>query len=411
MREPSRTLNFKVSPADAGLFYSNQEPVERGLDGAFILERPRSDLGAAERLDCEFRSAGFAPVHLSLNWSDIVKWSQAGGNYPQPISLQPLSAGAYLRIYPWLFVPVAATPLALLWLAWRWRKNQRILMLDRRLQTLVPSSARQLDPLLGLAVGKYRLIRKLGEGGMARVYAAYPAADLDENQAVALKVLRLELQSEALRRQFEQEIALSIQLNHPNIIRIIDWGWQESRAYLVMELLEGTPLLKKIPPQGMSLDELRRVLKPWVAALNYAHQRSIVHRDVKPDNAFVTKSGLFKLLDFGLACEGAEGMGTPGYMAPEQAAGQLAGPAADQYALGASLFQMLCSRRPFQADDPIMELRNQATQEPPGIRQFRPDLPESVEQALKRMLAPRPEDRFPNLDEVLRALSQSTAPS
>ncbi|MFN8612622.1 MAG: serine/threonine-protein kinase [Vulcanimicrobiota bacterium] len=403
-RDPPRSLNFKVWPRDAALFYANQQPVERGLDGGFILERPRSDLGAADRLDCEFRSSGFAPVQLSLNWADIVNWSQAGGNYPEPIALQPQSPSAYLRAYPWLGLPLGAAPLILLGLGWRWKKNQRILALERRLQQLVPTSARQFDPLLGLSVGRYRLIRKLGEGGMAGVYAAYPAADLDESQAVALKLLRLELNHEKLRRQFEQEIALSIQLDHPNIVRVIDWGWQENRAYLVMELLEGTPLSRRIPATGMQLEEVGRLLKAWAAALSYAHERQIIHRDVKPDNAFVTRSGLLKLLDFGLACENAEGMGTPGYMAPEQAAGQTVGPAADQYALGASLYQMLCGRRPFQADDPLQELRNQAIQNPPSIRQLRPDLDEKIDQAIRRMLARRPEERFESINQACLAL-------
>ena len=405
LREPPRSLNFHVSPPDAQLYYANQQPVERGVDGSFILERPRSAAGSADQLQCEFRSPGYAPQSLNLEWSEVLKWSQApGAAYPQKLELRPQSLPAYVHRYPPLGLILGAIPLVSLGLGLRWRRNQRVLALDRRLQALVPASQRQFDPLLGLAVGEYRLIRKLGAGGMAGVYAAYPAADLAESRAVAIKLMRLELTDLKLRRQFEEEIALSIQLDHPNIVRVLDWGWQENRAYLVMELLEGSSLTRRIPPQGMDLEEVRRLLKPWAAALNYAHERGIVHRDIKPDNVFVTRSGLLKLLDFGLAGENAEGMGTPGYMAPEQAAGRPAGPAADQYALGISLFQMLCGRRPFAAEDPLQELRNQAAQDPPPIRQLRPDLPESVEKALIRMTARNPEARFESASEACRAL-------
>ena len=400
--EEARTLAFQVTPPEARLFYpDNSRVATRGP--AFSLNHPKG----SEILLCEFRCPGYEPQPLQMNWSEVVNWSQSpGSQYPQPIQLKPQSPSAYLRTYPILKLGFFF-PCALPFLFLGRLRQRKVHALHARLQELVPAEARQRDPLLGLAVGEYRLIRRLGAGGMAAVYLAYPAADLDESRAVAIKLIHLENSDAAARDRFEKEIAVSIRLDHPNIVRVLDWGWQETRPYLVLELLDGQPLSRHIPPGGMPPQQLVALLTPVVAAITYAHQRGIAHRDLKPENFMLSPAGKLKLMDFGLA-RSQPGQtvagGTPGYMSPEQIRGDESELSlSDQYSLGVTIFELLTGRRPYLAEEAFAVLRQQLEDRPPPLSQFRPDLA-AADEVIARMLASDPQHRYPSVEAAWQAL-------
>ena len=404
--EAARPLFFQVSPEQARLFYPDNSRVATQGQG-FSLAHPKG----SETLACEFRCPGYEPHPLRMNWTDVVRWSEApGSRYPDTIRLKPQSSAAYLNTYPVLklgfFLPLG---LPFLWL--NWRRQRKVQALHSRLQALVPAVARQRDPLLGLAVGEYRLIRRLGAGGMAAVYLACPAADLDEEAGVAIKLIHLENSDAAARERFEKEIAVSIRLDHPNIVRVLDWGWQQTRPYLVLELLDGEPLAAKIPEGGMPLAEAVGLLQPLVSALSYAHGRGVAHRDIKPDNVMVTRTGKVKLMDFGLARSHhsstitGPAMGTPGYMPPEQIrGGEANAELGDQYSLGITIFEVLAGRRPYLAEEAFGVLRQQLEEMAPPLSQFRPDLA-ALDGVLARMLAAEAGQRYPSVQAAWEAFT------
>ena len=415
-------LAFDVQPPEAQLvIYGDGGSQKLGAtgDGRFILERPRSNLGGADLLQCEFQCDGYLPQSLPLTWQDVLCWSkQPGGRCPTRVRLQPHSLSAYLRCYPWLWT-CSLTPLLLLGLAVNWRERRKQSRLLARLQELVPDSQRQGDPLLGLALGNYRLVARLGSGGMASVYKALPKETLVESDAVAVKVIRLDADDAQSRQRFESEMAVTIQLDHPNIVRTLDWGWEGSRPYLVVEWLEGGPLSHKIEPGGMAIEQVRLFVQSIFAAVAYAHAHGFVHRDIKPDNVMLTRSGLLKLMDFGLArhqsaaATASLGMsGTPGYMAPEQIQPEADTQyfAADQYGLGVTVYQMLCGRRPYESPEAFELIRLQMEEEPPSILSFRADLGEALDGVLRRMLARAAADRFPDVFSARRALLEALNP-
>lgn len=422
--DPPCSLAFQVFPSDARLYYSDNRPVSATLDGRYELERPRSNLGISDRVDCEFRKPGYASSPLHLRWADVRRFSHnSGSRYPLPVRLQPQSLGAYWETYRF---PVGVLGLVLAvvisLVSPGWRRSRRNLKLAARLEGLLEGADRRADPLLGCALGDFRLIKKLGAGGMATVYVAYPGQDLDSKRAVAVKVVRCQHQDSDFFARFEREIAISARLDHPNIIRVMDWGQQENFSYLVMEFIDGKPLSQMVPPGGLSLKEAKGYLEPWFSALIYAHGRGVCHRDLKPENVMVSKTGRVILMDFGLARNhqvptltlAGSALGTPTYMAPEQIRGEDCGEAADQYSMGVSAYELLCGRPPFENPEPFALLRQHLQSPAPSIRQFRADLSQEVDSVLQRMLAKQPEGRFEDVaaaaSALLAALSSEPEP-
>lgn len=286
---------------------------------------------------------------------------------------------------------------------------------------LEPSGVSQLerspepqDRLIGCDIGHYYVTERLGEGGMAIVYKA---VSKESKEPVAIKVIRPDQMSTDYQQRFEREIKVSMKLNHPNVLRIIDWGQQDSLTYLVMEFVDGTSFTRLIPPEGLALADAMAFLPGIVEGLAHAHSLGIVHRDLKPDNVMVTSNGRVKIMDFGLArnqevntvTTHGTAMGTPQYMAPEQI---LRGPdrsgltdRTDQYALGVMIFEALTGRRPFEMDDDPMKLiLMHINQAPPSLTALKPDLPPEVEGVVQRMLAKEPEQRYPSVKEAGAAL-------
>ncbi|MBS2023768.1 MAG: serine/threonine protein kinase [Deltaproteobacteria bacterium] len=265
---------------------------------------------------------------------------------------------------------------------------------------------------------RFELVRRLGAGGLAEVWAAQ---DRVTGASVAVKVLHGHLAGdEGLRERFRREVAVTRGLVHPNIVRVFELHEHEGRPFFALELLSGESLAQRLARGPVDRVEAVRLGKEIALALLEAHQQGVVHRDLKPHNVFLCASEKgqppkVKLLDFGLAR--AAGMarltaqstvlGTPGYLAPEVLAGAEADPRADLYALGAILFELFSGRRAFSALDALAALRQKA--EPaPSPRAVEPAVLPVDDELVRRLLEPDPDRRFLDASQVLRALDGET---
>jgi serine/threonine-protein kinase len=276
------------------------------------------------------------------------------------------------------------------------------------------------EGLVGTRLGGYIVRRMIARGGMGVVYEGYQES-LD--RPVAIKILYPHLSDDAaFRDRFQREARALAQLNHPNIVRVIDFGVSEQYVYMIMELIDGHSLrdeLIGLRESGGVLDISRsmEILQAVGEALTFAHERGFVHRDVKPGNILIDHNNKVYLTDFGLVkLEDVAGatatgavMGTPEYMAPEQfLATSAAGPAADQYALAVVAFEMLTGRVPFQAPTPVGLLHKHLEEEPPSINTFEAKLPHTVEPVIRRGLAKDPTTRYPTVTGFVNDLQEST---
>jgi len=269
--------------------------------------------------------------------------------------------------------------------------------------------------LAGSTLGKYRLIEKVGQGGMAQVYKAYQP-DLD--RYVAIKVLHPHLTGdEDFAARFRREARAVAALEHPNIVRVYDFDTDTGLAFLVMEYLEGRSLrsvLRELDGRGerMDLEEVGHIAGALADALDRAHRQGMVHRDVKPSNVLIAADGRPVLTDFGIArmvdataITGSSGtLGTPAYMSPEQGKGEPGDARSDIYALGVLLYQLCTGRVPFDADTPYAVILKHITAPLPSPRTMRPDLPEAIERVILKALAKNPDDHFQSAGEMSRAL-------
>ncbi|MGE6761825.1 serine/threonine-protein kinase [Corallococcus interemptor] len=258
-----------------------------------------------------------------------------------------------------------------------------------------------------VVAGRYQVERWLGVGGTS---AVYQALDVKKQQRVALKVLAVPYADEALVTRFRQEVEHARALEHVNILHVFDVGSDGERHYLTVELLEGRDLRQVMLEGRPTLANALRWLTHATVALEHAHAHGVLHRDVKPGNLFITRTGVLKLMDFGLAksahvmgntAQGAT-LGTPEYMAPEQVTGAEVAPATDLYALGVVAYELLTGQLPFRHAQPVplMLMHVQETAVPP--RKLRPGLPEAFEQVVLRLMRKRPEERYASAT-VLRA--------
>ena len=280
---------------------------------------------------------------------------------------------------------------------------------------LVPS-ALQADSLPAGTVlaNRFTLTALAGRGGMGTVYRA---TDSLSSQQVALKLLHTG-NSEALQR-FSREASVLAELRHPGIVSYVAHGvTEQGLTFLAMEWLEGEDLAQRLLRQPLSIEEALALLRNAAQALAVAHQQGVIHRDLKPSNLFLRhgRPEEVVLLDFGLARHVLPSsaltatqmvLGTPGYMAPEQASSQSAlTPAADIFSLGCVLYECLTGKPPFSAPHFVAALAKILFTEPVPLRSLRPELPSALQELLERMLAKAPEHRFPEASSLLTALEQ-----
>jgi eukaryotic-like serine/threonine-protein kinase len=271
--------------------------------------------------------------------------------------------------------------------------------------------------MVGSTLLHYTVVERLGQGGMGTVYRA---RDTLLNRTVALKVLELD-DREATERLLREARAASA-LNHPNSVTIHSVEQHGDTAFIVMEYVEGRPLEQTIPQGGLPIDEVLRCGLEIAEALAAAHERGIVHRDIKPGNVMMTTGGRVKVLDFGIArrtvvdAESADAatlgtlsapggiVGTAGYMAPEQITGATAGPPSDVFALGALLYHLLTGRPPFTGNSAWAVMDATVRLQPPPVASLRPEVPADLGAIVTRALAKDPAARYPSARELRDAL-------
>lgn len=283
--------------------------------------------------------------------------------------------------------------------------------------------------LVGTRLGDYQLLRKLGRGGMADVYAA---RQLSLGREVALKVLRSDLaRDNDYIHRFRREARAAAKLNHPNIVQVYEVGNVEAVHYIAQELIDGENLKQSLDRNGViGAEEAVEVLVGVASALEVAAEAGITHRDIKPENVMRSVRGIIKVADFGLARMGTDvdatqtnltqvglTMGTPRYMSPEQVQGKTVDTRSDLYSLGVMAYHLLAGRPPFEAEDslalalmhlhetPVPLDRNRARYNSDG----EPDLPEWLIAVISHLMSKLPQDRFQSPTELLDAIRNEAA--
>jgi serine/threonine protein kinase len=266
--------------------------------------------------------------------------------------------------------------------------------------------------LIGQTLGQYQIIKPIGAGGMASVYKAYQAG-LDRH--VAVKVLPAQhALTPGFKERFIREARAVARLSHPNILPIYDVGLAGDLSYFVMKFVSG-PTLRDLLGKPIDLPTVSRYMDQLAGALDHAHQQGIVHRDIKPTNILMEDDWLY-LADFGLAkivmgdqeLTGTGAIvGTPTYLAPEQGEGKPVDHRADIYSLGVVLYEMVTGRTPFDADSPMGIIFKHIYEPIPSPRQYRPDLPDEVEQVIAKALAKDPADRYERAVDMAGELRRS----
>jgi len=263
-------------------------------------------------------------------------------------------------------------------------------------------------------IGRYKIIEKIGFGGMATVYKAH---DPQIARTLAIKVLREErCVDDQYRSRFLREAKAVGTLSHPNIVTVYDVGELKNTPYIAMELLNGQTMAQLMKSEGKI--ELQKILDWGIQlsdALEYAHKQGIIHRDIKPSNIILLDDNkTIKITDFGIAhleeadvtqhTQLGEVLGTPQYMSPEQVLGKSADARSDLFSVGVILYQLLTGQKPFQADTLATLLFQIATENPEPIAQLAPQLPNSLKQAIDKLLKKKPEKRFQTGAELKHAL-------
>jgi hypothetical protein len=260
-----------------------------------------------------------------------------------------------------------------------------------------------MKDLIGIDLGNYHILEEVGRGGMATVFRAM---DLESGQDVAIKILSPYVaQEQKFKARFEQEINLLLNLQHPNIVPVLDYGEIDDYSYIVMPYLTAGTLSLRLTQGPLPIKAAADVVHQISQALDYAHARGVVHRDLKPSNIMISDDGQAMLTDFGfarvvdnsLSLTGSALIGTPAYMSPEQCRGAEATPLSDQYALGVILYQMATGALPYEAETPMGVVIMHATEPVPSPRNVDPDLPEDLEMVILKALEKDPKDRYPSL--------------
>lgn len=271
-----------------------------------------------------------------------------------------------------------------------------------------------MDSLIGRILdNRYKIIELIGSGGMANVYKG---TDVSDNRTVAVKVLREEfLDNDELVRRFKNESKAISMLSHPNIVKVYDVNFTDDVQYIVMEYIDGINFMQYLESQGkLNWEEALHFTVQVLRALQHAHDRGIVHRDIKPQNIMVLRDGSIKVMDFGIARFSRsqtrtitdKAIGSVHYISPEQARGEETDAKSDIYSLGVMLYEMLTGKLPFDSDSPVSVALKQISDEPQSPRELVPELPEAMEEITLKAMAKDPEERYQSASEMLADIEE-----
>jgi serine/threonine-protein kinase len=270
-----------------------------------------------------------------------------------------------------------------------------------------------LKAMIGTEIGNYRIVDKLGEGGMGVVYKAI---DTQLDRVVAVKALSPEFSANAtLLERFRREARAQAQLNHPNLATLYALLVQDGAAYMVMEFVDGETLYDMLLRRGViPAEEICPLFRQALAGIGYAHRLGIIHRDIKPSNIMLNQEGVVKVMDFGLAKVAGNHavtrtgvrLGTAYYMSPEQVLVKPVDGRSDIYSLGATLYEMLTGQAPFDAESEFEILNDHVNTPPPPPTRLRSQIPPGIENAVLKALAKNPEDRFQTAEQFSAALER-----
>ena len=262
---------------------------------------------------------------------------------------------------------------------------------------------------------RYEVIEKVGEGGMAIVYKA---RDTRLDRCVAVKVVRDELfgDEEVIKRFYAEAHAVAT-LSHPNIVSVYDVSQSEDISYIVMELISGITLRQYMDrKRPVPWRQVLHFSKQIADALQHAHERGVIHRDIKPQNILLLQNGTIKVADFGIAAfeneineTKGQAIGSLNYIAPEQLKGKKADVRGDVYSLGVSMYEMLTGFKPYTGETPLEILQKQQAAAPLPIRAFDVDVPQEFEDIVLKAMAPEPENRYKSAEELKKALNTFTS--
>lgn len=267
----------------------------------------------------------------------------------------------------------------------------------------------------GMQVDHYRIISRLGQGGMS---CTYLALDTQNQQQVVLKFPSDELMGDiAIYERYKREAKIGQQITHSHVIHHLNCNEQRSDEYLVMEYIHGRTLrqlLDEHDGQPLPISEALRLIQQICAALAHCHEHGIFHRDIKPENILVQDDGTVKIIDFGIAyLEGSRRVtwrglagvtGTPSYMSPEQLKGKRGVAAADLYAVGILLYEMLTGRTPFEEENPFSSMKRHITADPPSMLDFNPDISPQLATVVMKAIRRDPQKRYQSMQEMQHAL-------
>lgn len=256
--------------------------------------------------------------------------------------------------------------------------------------------------------GRYEITELIGVGGMAEVYKG---VDVIDNKTVAIKILKKEFaENEEFLRRFRNESKAIAVLSHPNIVKIYDVGFSEKIQYIVMEYIDGITLKEYIEEERvLSWKDTVHFVIQILRALQHAHDKGIVHRDIKPQNIMMFTDGTIKVMDFGIAKFAREegktatdqAIGSVHYISPEQASGNVTDAKSDIYSVGAMMYEMLTGRKPFDSDNPVAIAVMHMHDIPERPRQINPDIPDGLEEIVLRAMEKAPEDRYQTTAEMI----------
>ncbi|MCH4123445.1 MAG: Stk1 family PASTA domain-containing Ser/Thr kinase [Levilactobacillus sp.] len=265
--------------------------------------------------------------------------------------------------------------------------------------------------------GRYRIIRALGEGGMANVYLAH---DLILDRDVSVKLLRLDLRDDpSTIRRFQREALAATELVNPNIVQVYDVGEENGMQYLVMEYVEGTDLKAYIKAHfPIAYQEVIHIMEQILSAVQTAHEHNIIHRDLKPQNILIDQHKVAKITDFGIAVALSEHsltqtntvLGSVHYLSPEQARGGMATKKSDIYSLGIILYELLTGTVPFEGETAVSIALKHFQSEIPSVREIDPRIPQALENVVLKATAKRPEDRYTDAASMAADLKTSLSP-